>query len=87
MLLLYFHPHACAMRQLRKHADFSGILSANPWVNPRFHNWNAVYVVYCDGGSFTGWARAPVRVNRTLSLHFHGAKIFDAVIRSTCDAL
>ena len=31
-----------------------GIFSDDPSVNPDFYNWNAVFVMYCDGGSFAG---------------------------------
>lgn len=31
-----------------------GFLSDDPDVNPDFYNWNVVFVIYCDGGSFAG---------------------------------
>ena len=31
-----------------------GFLSDNVTVNPKFADWNVVYVMYCDGGSFAG---------------------------------
>ena len=31
---------------------FDGFLSDNPIVNPDFHDWNMVFVIYCDGSSF-----------------------------------
>lgn len=31
-----------------------GFLSDDPAVNPDFYDWNIVYVIYCDGGSFGG---------------------------------
>ena len=34
--------------------DLSGFLSDDPQVNPDFHDWNVVYFIYCDGGSFAG---------------------------------
>ncbi len=34
--------------------DFFGILSSDAAVNPDFYNWNAVFFIYCDGGSFAG---------------------------------
>ena len=34
--------------------EFAGILSSDKSVNPDFYNWNAVFVIYCDGGSFAG---------------------------------
>jgi len=33
---------------------FDGILSNSSLLNPFFYNWNAVYVRYCDGASFSG---------------------------------
>ncbi|CAI5494512.1 unnamed protein product [Closterium sp. Naga37s-1] len=35
-------------------AWFGGILSAHETVNPVFHNWNLVRLVYCDGGGYAG---------------------------------
>ena len=32
----------------------NGFLSSNPEVNPDFYDWNTVFFVYCDGGSFAG---------------------------------
>lgn len=34
--------------------EFFGILSDDALVNPDFHDWNAVFLMYCDGGSFAG---------------------------------
>ena len=34
--------------------EFYGVLSNDATVNPDFHNWNAVFFIYCDGGSFAG---------------------------------
>jgi hypothetical protein len=34
--------------------SLNGFLSDDPTVNPDFHDWNIVYVIYCDGGSFAG---------------------------------
>lgn len=31
-----------------------GLLSDDETLNPDFYNWNAVSVIYCDGGSFSG---------------------------------
>ena len=31
-----------------------GIVSTNMTVNPKFYNWNFVYLIYCDGASFAG---------------------------------
>ena len=35
-------------------AVFLGILSDDATTNPDFYNWNAVFFIYCDGGSFAG---------------------------------
>ena len=34
--------------------EYNGFLSDYPSVNPDFHNWNMVFMIYCDGGSFAG---------------------------------
>ena len=34
--------------------SIGGFLSDNSTVNPDFYNWNIVYLMYCDGGSFAG---------------------------------
>lgn len=34
-------------------AAFNGFLSDNATVNPDFYDWNMVYLMYCDGSSFT----------------------------------
>jgi hypothetical protein len=31
-----------------------GLFSDDEKVNPDFYNWNAVFFMYCDGGSFAG---------------------------------
>lgn len=33
---------------------FNGILSPSESENPKFHMWNMVDFLYCDGGSFLG---------------------------------
>ena len=33
--------------------EFHGFLSDNATVNPDFYDWNIVYLMYCDGSSFT----------------------------------
>ena len=44
-------------KNLSKLTSFSqaGILSHIRRLNPDFYNWNMVFVIYCDGGSFTGY--------------------------------
>lgn len=34
--------------------EFHGFLSDNATVNPDFYNWTMIYLMYCDGMSFTG---------------------------------
>lgn len=34
--------------------ELFGIFSDKPAVNPDFYNWNVVFMMYCDGGSFAG---------------------------------
>ncbi len=38
-----------------KSAALPGFLSDNSTINPGFHNWNIIYVMYCDGASFAGY--------------------------------
>ena len=38
------------------------VLSDDPTVNPEFHNFNTVFIHYCDGASFTGDAEHPAKV-------------------------
>lgn len=35
--------------------EIGGIFSDNATVNGEFHNWNVVYLGYCDGASFSGY--------------------------------
>jgi hypothetical protein len=57
-------------------------MSDDSSVNPRFYNWNAVYVKYCDGASFTGNKAEPVPTSDGTSIYFRGALIFEAVLQS-----
>ncbi|CAI5972693.1 unnamed protein product [Closterium sp. NIES-65] len=52
-----------AARSDNKNGSMNGMLSANRSVNPDFYNWNAIYFIYCDGGSFSGDVDAPVHFN------------------------
>lgn len=38
-------------------------------VNPMFHNWNMVYIRYCDGTSFTGYSTHEFNKKK---LYFYG---------------
>ena len=56
-----------------------GINSANEQINPDFYDWNLVWIVYCDGGSFTGDREDPVVVHGE-NIFFRGKRVLDAVI-------
>ena len=47
--------------------------------NPLAHNWNKVYVRYCDGSSFTSNRQDPVEVDGVL-LHMRGIDTIEAVM-------
>lgn len=51
-------------------------------LNPLMHNWNKVYIHYCDGGSFSGNAELTYKPNNSSNetkLYFKGKKILNAV--------
>ena len=52
----------------------------DPTVNPQFHDWNYVYLPYCDGGSFSGDNTTLVESGTTI--YFKGRRIREAVIQS-----
>ena len=41
-------------KQWPQTATFDGFLSDDPQINPLFFNWTLVYLMYCDGASFSG---------------------------------
>ena len=45
------------------------------------HNWNHVFMPYCDGASFSG-NNATVTVYKGKPLHFHGKSIREAIVAS-----
>ncbi|XP_065054310.1 uncharacterized protein LOC135683083 [Rhopilema esculentum] len=55
-----------------------GINSPNEQINPDFYDWNLVWVVYCDGASFTGDREEPVVVGGE-NIFFRGKRVLDAV--------
>ncbi|XP_020899744.1 pectin acetylesterase 11-like [Exaiptasia diaphana] len=55
-----------------------GILSSNPKTNPDFYNWNLVMMCYCDGASFSGYRREPVRVNGEY-IYLRGRRILEVI--------
>lgn len=42
------------------------IMSADSSTNPHFHDWNVVFLPYCDGSSFLSDRDEPLEVNGTL---------------------
>eukprot|EP00123_Amoebidium_parasiticum_P011953 comp21017_c0_seq1/m.28217 comp21017_c0_seq1/g.28217 ORF comp21017_c0_seq1/g.28217 comp21017_c0_seq1/m.28217 type:complete len:426 (-) comp21017_c0_seq1:266-1543(-) len=54
-------------------------LSQDPTVNPLMHDWNAVVVRYCDGGSYAGNRKGPYIVGDRM-LWFRGHHIMRALI-------
>ena len=58
--------------------DFGGLLSRDPSTNI-FHDFNLVYMKYCDGNSFSGNLDSPLVVNGT-SLYFRGNSVREAVL-------
>ncbi|KAK3027579.1 hypothetical protein RJ639_042348 [Escallonia herrerae] len=63
---------------MEKMYNFSGILDGRKELNPEFHDWNRIFVRYCDGSSFTGDVE---EVDPATNLHFRGARIFQAVMQ------
>eukprot|EP00042_Codosiga_hollandica_P051105 m.622650 g.622650 ORF g.622650 m.622650 type:complete len:405 (-) comp58219_c1_seq10:195-1409(-) len=59
----------------------AGILSNSAETNPYFFEWNAVYLMYCDGASWTGGAVEPAIVNNT-KVWFRGHLGLDAVLHA-----
>jgi hypothetical protein len=56
-----------------------GLFGFDAASNPFTHNWNHVFIGYCDGASYAGDVQAPVVVGAS-SLHFRGRAIRDAVV-------
>jgi hypothetical protein len=60
--------------------EVGGILSNNQSINGEFYNWNVVYLMYCDGGSFSGYREEPIVVGGT-KLYIRGKPILLAIIQ------
>ena len=58
---------------------YGGLYSTNPQVNPDFYNWNMVFVIYCDGSSFTGMREKPIYF-KDKPVYFRGKVILEAII-------
>eukprot|EP01125_Pyxidicula_operculata_P008327 TRINITY_DN2804_c0_g1_i1.p2 TRINITY_DN2804_c0_g1~~TRINITY_DN2804_c0_g1_i1.p2 ORF type:complete len:360 (+),score=63.23 TRINITY_DN2804_c0_g1_i1:1188-2267(+) len=63
-----------------KNIDYS-YFSTDPKVNPQFHNWNSVYLAYCDGGSFSG-NNETVSTFQGHNLYFRGFRVLSAAVSS-----
>ena len=50
----------------------AGYASMNKQANPKFYNWNIMFVVYCDGTSSQGYLKEPIMYNGTIPLWFRG---------------
>jgi hypothetical protein len=59
--------------------EFHGFLSDNATVNPDFHDWNMVFLMYCDGGSFAGDRLDPVDVLGN-KIYMRGKLVLNALI-------
>ncbi|CAI7885679.1 unnamed protein product [Closterium sp. NIES-53] len=60
-------------------AGFAGILSRKGRENPTFNDWNAVLVVYCDGGLYAG-SRGAYTANLTSPFFLEGHASLASVI-------
>ena len=60
--------------------NWGGPLSEDPSYNPHFHDWNHVFFVYCDSGSFSGDKEEPIVVH-SKNIYFRGHRILLAVIK------
>jgi len=57
------------------YGNCDGILSADAGTNPDFHGWNAIWLGYCDGTSFSG------NLSGTHDgLHYRGRANLDAIL-------
>lgn len=57
-----------------------GINSPDPNINPDFHDWNLVWVVYCDGASFTGNQDRPLISESGETIYMRGKRVLNAII-------
>ena len=58
-----------------------GVVSADCTVNPDFCNFHRVWMVYCDGNSFSGNRDEPVLVQNK-PLYFRGRRIIDETLKA-----
>ena len=63
----------------RRYLRLEGLLSNQAKYNPDYYNYTKVFVPYCDGASFTGDRKKPLRFKNKL-LYFRGRRILDVVL-------
>jgi hypothetical protein len=56
----------------------NGILSNDSTLNPTFYNYSMVFMVYCDGASYSGNVEQPVVVNGQ-TIYFRGHRILQGL--------
>jgi len=57
----------------------NGFMSNDTSINPKFANWNTVFVMYCDGSSYTANRDDPLLYNGT-NIYFRGKRVLDAIL-------
>ena len=57
-----------------------GINSPNPTTNPDFYDWNLVWIVYCDGASFTGNLERPIITTEGDTIYMRGKRVINAIL-------
>ena len=60
----------------------SGAMVRNSTTNPQMHDWNHVWIKYCDGNSFTGANASTTKASDGSTLFWRGSLILDAAIES-----
>ncbi|GJP44942.1 hypothetical protein CLOM_g4340 [Closterium sp. NIES-68] len=79
--------HLLPAREMEsEQAGMRGMLSPDPSINPDFHNWNAVFLPYCDGGSFSGDLEEPIHFNG-VPLYLRGRRVADVLLKHLMDRL
>lgn len=63
-----------------------GLLSTDPNVNPRYYDYNVIYLKYCDGTGFQGSKNDPVTYNNT-QIWFRGENNTRFLIQYAWDSL
>lgn len=66
---------------------YQGLSSSDPAINPVSHNWNKIFVGYCDGGSYTGNVKNPLTITnqkdkKRYEVFLRGKHIIDGVVET-----